>query len=139
MTRWMQRKARGAPRRSCFDERGAALVEFVLVLPLVLLILFGMVDFGKAYNYWNDETHIADEAARQAVVNRCAECSSGGKVIEWVGTEPESGQLRNGGRAAVSSPDIRVSIGCRSNRNAVLRAGDRPGHRVRRDLVLRAE
>ena len=38
------------------DESGQALVEFALVLPLLLLLVLGMVDFGKAYNYWNDVT-----------------------------------------------------------------------------------
>jgi Flp pilus assembly protein TadG len=51
------------------DERGAALTEFALVLPVLLLLLLGMVDFGKAINYWIDETHLANEGARLAVVN----------------------------------------------------------------------
>ena len=46
------------------DERGVALVEFALVLPLLLVLLLGMIDVGKAVNYWNDETHLANEAAR---------------------------------------------------------------------------
>ena len=52
------------------DESGQALVEFALVLPLLLLLVLGMVDFGKAYNYWNDATHLTAEAARFAAVNR---------------------------------------------------------------------
>ena len=53
------------------EERGAALVEFALVLPLVLLLLLGMLDFGKAYNYWIDETHLVNAAgARWAAVDR---------------------------------------------------------------------
>jgi len=51
------------------DDRGVALVEFALVLPLLLLILFAMVDMGKAISYWNDQTHLANEAARYAAVN----------------------------------------------------------------------
>src|SRR5438445_10347825 len=51
------------------SQRGTALVEFALVLPILLLILFGLLDFGKAFNYWNDETHLAAEGARWAVVN----------------------------------------------------------------------
>ena len=57
-------------RLSCsMDERGVALIEFALVLPLLLVLLLGMIDAGKAFNYWNDETHLANEAARYAVVN----------------------------------------------------------------------
>jgi Flp pilus assembly protein TadG len=52
-----------------FDQRGTALVEFALVAPILFLVLFGLLDFGKAFNYWNDETHLAAEGARWAVVN----------------------------------------------------------------------
>jgi Flp pilus assembly protein TadG len=51
------------------DERGTSLTEFALVLPLLLLLLLGMVDFGKALNYWMEETHLANEGARLAAVN----------------------------------------------------------------------
>src|SRR5437870_11459882 len=55
--------------RRCRDERGVALTEMALVLPLLLLLILGMVDFGKAINYWIDNTHLANEGARLAVVN----------------------------------------------------------------------
>jgi hypothetical protein len=45
------------------------MVELALVLPLLLILLLGMVDFGKAYNAWIDETHLANEGARLAAVN----------------------------------------------------------------------
>src|SRR5215210_4185151 len=56
--------------RTLTDESGAVLIEFVLLLPLLLVLLFGMLDFGKAYNYWIDETHLANEGARFAAVNK---------------------------------------------------------------------
>jgi Flp pilus assembly pilin Flp len=52
------------------DESGAALVEFALVLPLLLLLVLGALDLGKAFNYWIDETHLAHEAARFAAVDK---------------------------------------------------------------------
>jgi Flp pilus assembly protein TadG len=51
------------------EERGVALTEMALVLPLLLLLILGMIDFGKAINYWIDNTHVANEGARLAVVN----------------------------------------------------------------------
>ncbi len=39
-----------AVRRRGHPESGAAAVEFALLLPLLLLILFGIIDFGRAYN-----------------------------------------------------------------------------------------
>ena len=52
------------------DESGVALIEFALVLPLLLLVLCGIFEFGRIYNYWIDETHLANEAARWAAVDR---------------------------------------------------------------------
>src|SRR5437660_292654 len=45
------------------DARGVALAELALVLPLLLVLLLGMLDFGKAFNDWIDETHLANEGA----------------------------------------------------------------------------
>ena len=56
------------PKRGLSEERGAALVEFALVLPLLLILLLGLVDFGKAFTMWIDETHLANTAARYAAV-----------------------------------------------------------------------
>ena len=54
------------------QEDGTSLVEFALVLPLLLLLLLGMLDFGKAINYWLDDTHLANEGARFAAVEQAA-------------------------------------------------------------------
>jgi TadE-like protein len=50
------------------SQDGQAVVELALVLPVLLLVLLGIVDFGRAVNYWNDETHLANVAARYAAV-----------------------------------------------------------------------
>ena len=52
------------------DESGVALVEFALVLPLLLVLVLGIIDFGRAFNYWIDTTHLANVAARYATVNK---------------------------------------------------------------------
>jgi Flp pilus assembly protein TadG len=51
------------------SERGVALVEFALVAPILFLALFGVLDFGKGFNYWIDETHLAAEGARLAAIS----------------------------------------------------------------------
>lgn len=45
-------------------DRGAAAVEFALLLPLLLLIVFGLVDFGRALNAQITLTQAAREGAR---------------------------------------------------------------------------
>jgi Flp pilus assembly protein TadG len=51
-------------------EHGVAAVEFAVVLPLLLMIVFGVFDFGRAMNYKNQLTQLANQAARYASVNR---------------------------------------------------------------------
>lgn len=52
----------------CRSEDGQALVELAFVLPLVILFLFGIVDFGLALNSYNSDTNLANIAAREASV-----------------------------------------------------------------------
>jgi Flp pilus assembly pilin Flp len=50
------------------DQDGAAAVEFALLLPLLVLLLFGFIQFGLAFSTRIQATNAAREAARQAVV-----------------------------------------------------------------------
>jgi Flp pilus assembly protein TadG len=51
------------------QERGQALVEFAVVLPVLLLIILGILYFGRYENYSNAMTQLAEEAARAASVD----------------------------------------------------------------------
>lgn len=46
------------------DERGAALVEFAFVLPILVLFVFGIVEFGRAYSARIELTSAVREGAR---------------------------------------------------------------------------
>ncbi|TDW66655.1 TadE/TadG family type IV pilus assembly protein [Kribbella pratensis] len=54
------------PRRSsrAGADRGAAAVEFALLLPLLLLVVMGIVDFGRMLNAQETLTNAAREGAR---------------------------------------------------------------------------
>lgn len=47
-------------------ERGAAAVEFALVVPLLLVVLFGIIDFGFAINRYAIVNNAAREGVREA-------------------------------------------------------------------------
>ena len=51
-------------RRTRTRERGAAAVEFALLLPFLLLIVFGIIDFGRMLNAQITLTEAAREMAR---------------------------------------------------------------------------
>jgi Flp pilus assembly protein TadG len=58
-------KSAGARIRS---ERGAELIEMALVLPLLLLVVVGIVDFGFLFGRYEVLTNAAREGARIAVL-----------------------------------------------------------------------
>ena len=51
--------------RSKRDDRGAAMVEFAIVLPVLMLILLGIIEFGRAYNAQVSIQAAAREGARE--------------------------------------------------------------------------
>lgn len=50
-------------------ERGAALVEFAVLAPLLILLLLGIVEFGYLFGQFNEVRHAAREGARYAAVS----------------------------------------------------------------------
>ena len=49
-------------------ERGQAMLEVALTLPLLLLVAVGIFEFGRAYQTWQILTNAAREGARIAVL-----------------------------------------------------------------------
>jgi len=58
----------GSARQRLHDERGVAVVEFALVAPLLLILIFGIIDLGRAYSTLNQLAASAREGARFAAV-----------------------------------------------------------------------
>jgi len=56
-------------RRRRHPERGAAAVEMALVLPVLLFLLMGMIDFGRAYSAQIQLSAAAREGVRLAALN----------------------------------------------------------------------
>ncbi len=51
------------------DENGAALVEFAIAAPLLILLLLGIVEFGWMFGQFNAVRHGTREGARFAAVD----------------------------------------------------------------------
>jgi len=74
------------------DQTGTAVVEMALILPLALLLVIGVLEFGRAFNYWNDVNHLAAEAARYAAVNRSPD---GGDLKTYILGRGDTAELRD--------------------------------------------
>jgi Flp pilus assembly protein TadG len=75
------------PRRSGGrDQRGAAAVEFALVLPVLLVIVFGIIDYGLVFNNALNARQGVREAARQGVVGNFSMtgCTTGTSMAQLV-------------------------------------------------------
>ncbi len=65
------------------DSRGAALVETAIVLPLLLMFVFGVVDFGAVFSNRTSTNQGVRDAARQGIVanfGTVSSCSIAGSV-----------------------------------------------------------
>jgi len=55
-------------RNTLENEKGQSLVEFALVVPILLLLMFAITEFGRAWMTYNILTGAAREAVRDVVV-----------------------------------------------------------------------
>ena len=91
----------GSHRRG---DRGASAVEFALVLPILILLVMGILEFGWLFNGWITLTGAAREGARVAAVE-----SGDGPVVDAVNAHATTFQAapvvainRSGGTVTVS-------------------------------------
>ena len=80
------------------SERGAALLETAITLPLVLLVTIGAIEFGRAYQTWQVITNAAREGARIAVLPGVTDDAVNSRVVAYL----SSGQLSAADDATVT-------------------------------------
>ncbi|HEX8975514.1 MAG TPA: TadE family protein [Solirubrobacteraceae bacterium] len=61
-----------SPRGAHREVAGQALTEFALVVPILLILFMGILDFGRAVYAYNAVSNAAREGARTAIVNQNA-------------------------------------------------------------------
>jgi Flp pilus assembly protein TadG len=96
------------------DDRGVALVEFAIILPAFLLILLGVMDFGKVFNYWQSATQAASTGARAGAVDHWpGTCTAGDPPVRttpctlqaWVRSQLKTRELYDDAHVCVRFPD----------------------------------
>ena len=91
-------------------EDGVAMVEFALVSVVLLLLVFGITQFGLALNDSNDETQLASEVARYAAVNYNP-ATGGQSLPAWAKAQATTNILSSGGQICISFPNGTSNIG----------------------------
>lgn len=89
------------------SERGVALLETALTLPLLLFVAIGIIEFGRAYQTWQILTNAAREGARIAVLPGTDDAS----VTTRVQTYLEAGHIGNSGATVTITRNNVISIG----------------------------
>jgi Flp pilus assembly protein TadG len=79
-------------------ERGTALLETAITLPIVLVVVVGIFEFGRAFQTWQVLTNAAREGARLSVMPN----ETPGTVETRVRSYMSSGQLSGQAGASVS-------------------------------------
>jgi hypothetical protein len=99
------------------DERGVVTVEFALLLPVILAVVFLIIDFGRVFNYVNDTNQIAANGARFAAVDNVP---GGGSLQSYLAAQADTTELREGGSKSI---DDAISV-CVSFPNGTSNVGD---------------
>jgi Flp pilus assembly protein TadG len=69
-----------AKRRFMRNEKGQTMVEFTIVLPILLLLLLGILQFGVVFNNYITLTDAVRAGARQAAVGRSVADPTGSAI-----------------------------------------------------------
>ena len=82
------------------SEKGAALLEAAITVPIILLISVGIFEFGKAYQTWQVLTNASREGARFAVIEGTTDADVRKRVGDY---------LKAGGLKAIADDAITVN------------------------------
>ena len=89
------------------NERGAAIIETAITLPILLLVAVGIFEFGRAYQTSQVLTNAAREGARIAILPATAPGAAEAMVRSYLGM----GGLQNGAGVGVSITAVNLPMG----------------------------
>ena len=80
------------------NQRGVALIETAITLPMVLLVSIAIFEFGRAYQTWQVLTNAAREGARVSILADATDADVSGAVTEYL----KAGRINDWAKAAVN-------------------------------------
>jgi Flp pilus assembly protein TadG len=91
-------------RISISNERGQAMAELAIVMPVLTLLLLGIVQFGIAFNHYLTLTDAVRAGGRQATVSRFIDPATRSSVITTRVKDAAAGLTRNSVAVSVTNP-----------------------------------
>ena len=76
------------PRRSWRDQRGAVAVEFALIVPILVMVVFAIIEFGRGYNARIELTGAVREGARALALGQSQDAAIDAVVAASPGLDP---------------------------------------------------
>jgi Flp pilus assembly protein TadG len=89
------------------EERGQAMVEFALLAPIIIVLIAGILEFAKAFNYWEQTSQIAADTARWVVVNQLPAYTDANGNAQPAVIGPTKTQYRSFAFAQLVTKDLR--------------------------------
>jgi Flp pilus assembly protein TadG len=82
-------------------ERGQAVIELALTLPLLLLVVFGIIDFGFMFQRYESVTNAAREGARLGVLADYTATEAQNRALDYLVASGLNGPVRACGAGTI--------------------------------------
>ncbi|MGH9172891.1 MAG: TadE/TadG family type IV pilus assembly protein [Vicinamibacterales bacterium] len=96
-------------KRATKSERGAELIEFALVFPLLLFVVLGIVDFGFLFQRLEVVTNASREGARIAVLPNYTTADVECRIADYIRAGGVPTTPINGCLSTTSNPAVTVA------------------------------
>ena len=81
------------------NQRGQAVIELALTLPLLLVVVFGIIDFGFMFQRYESVTNAAREGARIGILADYTAAEAQNRALSYLGASGLNGPIRACGGA----------------------------------------
>ena len=112
-------------------ERGQSVIELALTLPLLLLVVFGIIDFGFMFQRYESVTNAAREGARLGVLADYTATEAQNRALNYLQSSGLNGTVRACGAAMVKN-----SMCAQMTTSTVTVAGSTPAKTVDQVTVI---
>jgi Flp pilus assembly protein TadG len=115
-------------------DRGQAVIELALTLPLLLLVVFGIIDFGFMFQRYEAVTNAAREGARLGVLADYTAAEAQNRALDYLAASGLNGPIRTG--ACGAGAIVQNSRCAQMTTSTVVVAGSTPAKTVNQVTVI---